>query len=86
MEMDTGYPTPTGEDRADGNALPKAVQRVYAASRRRRRSEIPTVLGEVRVSKSKSRKRTTQRQKQKAPESEPAIENVPQNSIPQPAK
>ena len=86
MEMDTGYPTLIEEGRADGNALPKAVQRAYAASRRRRQLEPPTILGEVRVWKSKSRKRTTQRPKQKAPESEPAIEDVPRNSIPQPAK
>lgn len=36
MEMDTRSPTPIKEDRTDGNALPKAVQRAYTASRRRR--------------------------------------------------
>lgn len=81
-----GIRHPSKRNVFDGNALPKAVQRAYAASRRRRRLEAPTILGEVRVSKARSRKRTTPRQKRKAPESEPAIEDIPQNSVPRPAK
>lgn len=83
IAMESGYPTPVEEDNDVRDATPKVA---YARCRQKRRRETPTVLGNVRVSKTKPQNRNRQCQKRTTPIPEPVIEDsaaAPQSSIPQ---
>lgn len=87
--MDSGHSTPVEEDNDYRDPAPKAPGRASTRERRTRRAEASAVLGKARVMKAKSRKRDTEIQKPKAPEVQPAIQNldvISQSSISQAPK
>lgn len=91
LAMDPGDLTPIIEDQGDQdqNATPKAIQRDTTCPRSIKKSEGPSILGKVRITKADPKKRKIQNssaQKLKAAKLEPLVRNsdiIPQNSLAQ---
>jgi len=87
--MDISYPVLAEEDSDDWDASPKVVRATCAGSRRKRRAEMLTVLGNVKISKAKPKERKGQLRKRTTSGPESTMEDsaaAPQSSIRQEPK
>lgn len=79
LAMDPGHSTLVKEDHEDQDAASKAVRKISTRGRRIKQTDGPSVLGKVRVTKTKSKERNTRNmriQNPKASELEPSFQNL----------